>query len=284
MHTTTTTPPSARRPAPGQEPRHRAAATTPAPSADAGLPDGAPQPPLGRRPVGGDRPAQERRPGGGPSGSTVPTARRIAPSGNRGRSSAGPLRRLLLALLAALMLVPTVQMPADAYAHSYASAYVGAPNLYYSRNLSDDQHNGQLRMYYNAMHHGGTIGSRYRIASRGGSGLDNTDDCVRNEGPAPDGVYGRGDNDALSQLTFMNKTWGGEIVRGYVWYMGGKRCSGPGTTQRTALFIHSQRATGWNDRNHRSFGCIKVNQTDRAFMADAYITAYSNGNGRLTVS
>lgn len=189
-------------------------------------------------------------------------------------------------LLAAQMLVPTVQIQADAYTHSYYRSYVTAPNLYYFSNIFDDTLQGRLVMYYNPIENSlssGNVSGRYRISARGGSGNGwSTSECDADDGPLPVGYYGRGDGDLLSQFTFEYKTTDSETIRGWVWRLGSKRCN-PTGLKRFGLFIHSQGLTDWYG-DYSTEGCIKISQVDRTFMAIEYYRAWSNSNGRLRVN
>lgn len=176
-------------------------------------------------------------------------------------------------------------MPADSYTHSYYNSSVQAPNLYYFSNVFEDTLEGRLVMYYNPIDttSGDRIRGRYRIQANGGSGTGNTDECASWRGPLPVGYYGRGDGDLRSRFDLVYAPDSDATISGWVWALGSKRCNGPSRTERTGLYIHSQGASGWNG-DYSTWGCIKINQVDRGFMADQYRTAYSNRNGRLRVN
>jgi len=298
MHTRTTDTPTApearRRTLPAPAIARSEPVPLPGDKPPGALPKRAPAVPY---PQGHARPNPPLSPGGSQTGDSRKPARNAVPASGPSRRPAAPgrLRRFLVALLAAIMLVPTGQVPADAYSVQQAStpSYVGPPGLYYmnERNLGGfdcdnpdllAQHCSTLDMYYNAMHWGGTVATRYRIRVRAGSGLNDTNECTTDHGPAPSGLYRRNRYDN-SELTFYYKTESENIVYGWVWYMGSKRCNGGTGIERTGLFIHSQGWSGWEENNYRSAGCIKINQVDRAFMANAYRTAYSNTRGILSV-
>lgn len=209
--------------------------------------------------------------------------RQPPPARSRQPAKPGRIRRFLLVLLAILMLVPTVQIPSDAYTVTTLGHYILPPNAYYHRNTSHNTHNGTLSLYFNPMHAGETA-RRYRISAPGGSGDGRTTDgCETDRGPLPRGAYGRGATAESATFDFMYKTWGDQTVAGWVWQLGSKRCSGPSRTLRWGLYIHSQGYSGWSG-SYRTEGCIKINQVDRSFMATNYINAYSRQDGRLIVN
>jgi len=194
-------------------------------------------------------------------------------------------RRVALALAVALVLIAgmTATRPraASAYTDTFYSYDTLPPNLYFSRGGSINQSTGAIM---------GTLtayvtydGYRHRITMAAGSGNGTLNDCTSNAGPAPDGYYGRSDGDSNSDLVFEDKEWGGTVIRGWVWYMRNKRCDGGSSTLRTALYIHSQGYTGWQDSNYASLGCVKVNQTDRSWLSTVYRISYQYWNDRLHV-
>lgn len=198
-----------------------------------------------------------------------------------------------LALAAAVMLTMFIappSRPAGAYEDTFYSYDTLPPNLYFSRGgsiNSNDAIMGTLTAYVTY------DGYRHRITMPAGSGdgaWDSISDCQKYQtspfhpgGPSPDGYYGRSDGDSDSDLVFEYKDWGGTTVRGWVWYMRNKRCDGGSSTLRTALYIHSQGYTGWEDRNYKSEGCIKINQTDRSWLSTVYRLSYQYWNDRLKV-
>ncbi len=193
-----------------------------------------------------------------------------------------PSLHLLLALsvLLTTALLSSSQGSAAAYTDTVVSTATLPPNLYFSRGGSINNDNaiiGTLTAYVSY------DGYRHRISMPAGSGTGTLDDCTTNAGPAPDGYYGRSDGDGNSDLVFEYKDWGGTVIRGWVWYMRNKRCDGAGTTLRTALYIHSQGYTGWDDTNYRSLGCVKINQVDRSWLSTVYRISYQYWNDRLKV-
>ncbi len=185
-----------------------------------------------------------------------------------------------IALLLTTALLASGQGRADAYTDTIISTATLPPNLYFSRGGSangDGAIIGTLTAYVSY------DGYRHRITMPAGSGTGTLDDCRTNAGPAPDGYYGRSDGDGNSDLVFMKKDWGGKVIRGWVWYMRNKRCDGGGSTLRTALYIHSQGYTGWEDRNYTSLGCVKINQVDRNWLSTVYRISYQYWNDRLKV-
>ena len=170
-------------------------------------------------------------------------------------------------------------LPAAAYTEHVSTAAKAPPWMSFDRNDSSPLR-GVLTAYVN-------IGTkRYQISMRGGTGNGTKSECVTNRGQIPVGIYGYGDMDSASHLTFIaNKTWGNEVVRGPVWDLGAKTChpkSGEKKVKRTMLFIHSQGRSGWSG-NYVSNGCIKVNQTDRARMALRWKSAYALSRSSLYV-
>lgn len=130
-------------------------------------------------------------------------------------------------------------------------------------------------------------GTYYRVISRAGSGNGSTNSCTTNQGWLPKGTYGRGDNDPLSDVQHMVKTWGLEVVRGNVWFLDRKKCH-TGSTIRSELFIHSNgiEGTTWVP-NWTTQGCIKVSQHARnssGFTYYARTVAWDRINESLTVT
>jgi hypothetical protein len=170
---------------------------------------------------------------------------------------------------------------ANAYTDEVYSYTYAPPNLYFSRGGTingDGAILGTLFAYLTF------DGYRHRITMTAGSGLNQLDDCISNAGPAPDGYYGRDDGDPNSGLYFYQKTTGNEDVRGWVWYMYGKRCDGGSTNLRYGLFIHTQDSEPiWIDEYYKSLGCVKINRGDRNFLAAGYRLSYQYWNDRLKV-
>jgi hypothetical protein len=188
-------------------------------------------------------------------------------------------KKLLSVVITVLFGVGLAVPSASALTYSTyrTSSTSAAPNVYYNRNSASNTLNGTVVWYYSFGN------NRYRTQMRGGSGTGHTNDCTSNQGPLPDGTYGRGDGDSNSRFTFQWKQTSANIVLGFVWYLGNKRCNGPGSNLRTALFIHSQGFSGWSPSNYASLGCIKIDQDDRGYIANQYLNAVDNTNGRLMV-
>jgi hypothetical protein len=124
--------------------------------------------------------------------------------------------------------------------------------------------------------------TRYRIAMRGGSGNGSTNECATNAGWLPDGNYNSGGGDPGTRFDFYRKTGGQVVVRGWVWYLGDRRCHNG--TWRTELFIHSNgiEGTTW-DGSYAAQGCIKISQIDRGHLANRHNTSSNKSNGTLHV-
>jgi hypothetical protein len=127
-----------------------------------------------------------------------------------------------------------------------------------------DAPHGTLYVYYSTTAYCGAQTSpvRRKIIMVSGSGDGTSDSCVRNHGWLPNGTY--------SPRYEKNHQTDSAVVKGSVWYLGDKACSSG--RMRTELFIHSQGGNGgsWSDRNYTSNGCIKINQTDRSYLAKFY--------------
>lgn len=159
---------------------------------------------------------------------------------------------LYVLLLAVAMLLPAA--PASAHHGSttdhhtakdyYHTNYQSNPYIIFDKGTNTDS---EIRAYvsYGA--------SRYRMELHSGSGTG-TNECTSDVGWLPNGQY---------FADFKYKTDGVVVVRGYVWYHGGKTCAG-GSTYRYGLFTHSSgiEGTAWNE-NYTSEGCIKISQQDR---------------------
>ncbi len=183
-------------------------------------------------------------------------------------------------IVTAFVVLTGLAAPAGAYSQSTWRGARMFPYMYYQKNNSSTL-NSKLTAYLSMGR------TRYRISMRGGSGDGTRSDCVRNKGQLPSGYYDPRDRDRSSTLKFnKNKYWGEDVVKGAVWELGNKRCkptSGQSAVTRTELFIHSQGRRGWNSRNYRSAGCIKINQVDRAHLAKQWPAAYMSTAGYLLV-
>lgn len=87
------------------------------------------------------------------------------------------------------------------------------------------------------------------------------DECARDFGPLPRGVY---------VADFMYKNWGHSDIRGWVWSLGSKRCHNG--TWRTNFYLHSKGypSQGWSRYDYFSLGCIKINQRDRSSLVSKW--------------
>jgi hypothetical protein len=190
----------------------------------------------------------------------------------------GALRRLGLAavgVLAAGVALVATGTPAQAYSDDVVGSYSDSPWFVYQKNWSSPL-SSTLTAWVSV---GGT---RHRITMRAGSGNGNENDCTSNAGWLPDGNYSNNDSDGRSHFTHYNKTWGNSVVTGWVWDLGDKICYN-GSKYRTELFIHSQSTSGWSDSNYGSAGCIKINQSDRSYLHNMFVSSYGQSNGFLTV-
>jgi lipoprotein-anchoring transpeptidase ErfK/SrfK len=163
--------------------------------------------------------------------------------------------------------------PALAYTEEIVSRYNDSPWFTFDKNPSNSL-NSKLIAYISVN------GTRYRIEQRAGSGTGSRDTCERGRGWLPNGAYSNNDDHSRSFFKHYNKTWGEEVVRGWVWELGDRQCHEG--TWRTELFIHSQGASGWSG-NYASNGCIKINQTDRSHLHNRFNAAYARSDGFLNV-
>jgi hypothetical protein len=178
--------------------------------------------------------------------------------------------RGLAAALGALVALTVVAPPAQAlYTVNYGASSPINATFYYTKYAASPL-NSTLVLWMTSG------GNAYRLEAPSGSG-DGTlgpgrDECATNHGWLPNGQYHSGVGATTTQ--FFYKTAGDPVIRGYVWYLGDKPCSGG--TLRTELFIHSQGLSGWTNANYASNGCIKVNQDDRTGLAYMYSLADNN--------
>jgi hypothetical protein len=120
-----------------------------------------------------------------------------------------------------------------------------------------DTHNSSLYMYDDGA---------FYSTRRAGSGNGNTDECVTNAGPLPDGTYS-------GTSTWHQDGYNGSAIYGRVWRLQNKACWNG--TVRTALFIHTEetpsRTQGtiesqrWDgDNDYYSAGCIKISRPENS--------------------
>ncbi|MEU1747996.1 hypothetical protein [Micromonospora arida] len=183
------------------------------------------------------------------------------------------LDALLVIGVAVTLIATGGSAPALAYTEAVQGTGNSAPWFDFDKNPSSAL-NSTLTAYVSVG------GVRYRISQRAGSGNGSTNECLSNQGWLPNGYYWADGRDS-TRFEHINKTWGNEVVRGWVWNLGSKKCSG--STTRTELFIHSQGTSGWTNSNYASNGCIKINQTDRSHLHNRFNAAYDKSNGFLQV-
>lgn len=118
-------------------------------------------------------------------------------------------------------------------------------------------------------------GKNYKATVRAGSGDGTKNDCTKNKGWLPNGKY--------ENVKHYKKTWGNEVVRGWVWELGSKKCSS-GSTTRTELFVHSNgiEGTPWNG-SYASNGCVKIEQSNRKWFSTWWRGTPNASKGFLTV-
>lgn len=183
------------------------------------------------------------------------------------------MRKSLLSIVVALLiLAPASPLAASVNSDVRTGSYRAAPSFYYygDRSAPKDYFSNSLTAYVTVA--GWSGWERRRLKMNAGSGDRwTTDTCVSNKGPLPSGGY---------DMDLFEKTWGHTTVRGWVWYLGDKKC--PDGTWRTELFIHSQGVSGTAD--HRTNGCIEISQGARTSLKDRYRWSYRASDGRLYVS
>jgi len=129
----------------------------------------------------------------------------------------------------------------------------GAVQLKFDKNQSDPKASSL------SVIRGGRVVVTYRAGS--GNGVNNKNECVRNQGWLPNGAYTVGSH---------TKSKNG-VIKGYAIQLSDKKCTN-GTT-RSALFIHSEMTVGggqgsveaqrWDEpRDFSSNGCIKLRPDD----------------------
>ncbi|MCP3857762.1 MAG: hypothetical protein GY698_24060 [Actinomycetia bacterium] len=196
-----------------------------------------------------------------------------------------PVSKFLMKVLVAMSLVvSSAALSADVaaaqtYTISHWSWSWASPNMYYTRS---SPFNSTLNTYMTIS----ATGQRIRASRRGGSGNGSTNECESFAGWLPGGTYGRGDGDSKSNVVLKNKQSGGTVVRGWVWELFAKDCNGGSGIERNDLFIHSQGNNGgsWNSGNYSSWGCVKIDQDDRTYLADSMrYQVYRYWDERLTV-
>jgi hypothetical protein len=184
------------------------------------------------------------------------------------------IRRTAVVGAVALAAVTGAAVPAQAYTQEVLGNWNSPAYLMFLKNSSSPL-NSTFAAYLSVN------GTAYRIVMRAGSGNGNTNECVRNAGWLPNGVYSNIDSDSTSYVKHYNKTWGVPVVQGWVWELGQKKCTNG--TARTELFVHSQGRSGWNNSNYASAGCVKINQVDRAHVSSMYRSAYQTNRAELSV-
>jgi hypothetical protein len=191
-------------------------------------------------------------------------------------------RAYLAAALMGLLLVASgatqaQAAPPDVVVTNCMSAYQ-VPNMVFDKGSAP---NGQLRVYYSkSAYCGSTVGKeRRKVTMPAGSGNGTTNDCTSNKGWLPNGSY--------KPRYEKNHQTSSAVVKGSVWSLGNKKCThGEGVT-RTELFIHSQGGNGggWAASNYKSEGCVKINQTNRTYLAGLYnAPIYGAGSTTMTVT
>ncbi|MEU7904178.1 hypothetical protein [Actinoplanes sp. NPDC049118] len=178
----------------------------------------------------------------------------------------GKLRasRLGTAYLVAALLGLTMGTAEITQAHAYTDEVTATcqstkakPSFTFNKG---DAPYGTLYAYYTgAAYCGSTLmATRHRVKLKAGSGDGSSDSCRTNHGWLPNGDY--------PARYERNHQTDSDVVKGSVWSLGNKRCSDG--TNRTELFIHSQGGNGgsWAERNYKSQGCIKINQSDRTYL------------------
>lgn len=143
------------------------------------------------------------------------------------------------------------------------------PRFYFDVNTRAPQ-NSRLTLYYSSR----ADRVRRYVSVRAGSGLGSLNECAKKRGVLPVGRY--------SVWFRPNYPAGNPAVRGDVWRVSDHVCANRRTV-RNDLFIHSSGAPGAPFRHYRTFGCIKVDQADRARLARAWRTAWDNTRGQLIV-
>ncbi|RSM64816.1 hypothetical protein DMH04_50800 [Kibdelosporangium aridum] len=169
-----------------------------------------------------------------------------------------------LLTLTALLMAWTVSSASAAQADEAAAVADDARYVWYNKSSSDPR-SGKLSY---------STGSVIRGTWRAGSGAPTgwRDDCYRNHGWLPNGVYG----------TQWRTNYDGSLINGRAIRLSDKVCS-RGTVTRTELFIHSEQTVNntqgtiereqWNGVNdYYSEGCIKMTPGDIAelFLHRAY--------------
>jgi len=184
---------------------------------------------------------------------------------NTMRSAARLTMLALVALLAALAVAAPAQ--AKPTIEKYGKP-LSAPLLSFDKN-PDSPLNSKLKLYF-------SIGkSTYTATVRAGSGNGTKNDCTKNKGWLPNGTY--------SNIPHYKKTGGNEVVRGWVWQLGSKKCSS-GSTTRTELFVHSNgiEGTKW-DGKYGTQGCIKISQDSRKWFSTWWRGSSGASKGDLKV-
>ncbi|MFI5959250.1 hypothetical protein [Cryptosporangium sp. NPDC051539] len=186
------------------------------------------------------------------------------------------IRMLVTATIAAACAIATVEVTASpalagaqvtgVYDRHYQRT---APRFYYDINIRAAQ-NSRLTLYYSSR----LDNVRRFVSVRAGSGQGSLDECAKGRGVLPVGRY--------SVRFLSNYRAGNPVVRGDVWALSAQRCKNRRTV-RNDLFIHSSGIPGTKFRHYKTLGCIKVDQADRARLAAAWRSAWSNARGQLIV-
>lgn len=144
------------------------------------------------------------------------------------------------------------------------------PHFVFSKGVGDQTDRGRVTLF-------ATInGCRVSVTARAGSGwMNHIDECRRGRGPTPNG--------GLRVEQFLDKRGGHHVVQGTVWKLSDKYCWN-GKQKRADLYIHSngKEGTAWNGR-YTSSGCVKVDQVNRAVLADYFHRAFRQEDATLQV-